>query len=128
MNDIMTEEPRLNEWIWPEQKAFGYNLFWPYGTPLNPEKESIDVYVALTENRDKQYIGTFTTLAKIEHIFSLAERSGEFASGSYVRLSDGEIILKRITNSAIERTIDDLIEQERLIDLFTEADGNVPYE
>ncbi len=121
-------ELSLNNWIFQEDKNFGYNLFWPYAEKINPREDSIDVYVVLNKDKEKQYIGTFITVRKIRSLLRKFKKTGEFAGGSYVHFPKEEMIVRTINHESIERTLENLIKEGMLEELFIVSTANIPYD
>lgn len=114
------ENLRLNQWITPNETRFSYEIFWPYSDVFNPDQTTVDVYVRLKED-SKTYVGTFITLSELFYRFDRFSKNGECANGTYLFLGDKEIILRKITHSSIEITLEDLIKQEYFKEHFEES-------
>lgn len=122
---VSSEKPlRLNEWIDisnPDTKFnFRYNIYWPYDNKLNPLEETVDVFARFPVSEEKYYAGTFITPADLIRWFEVDKRSGEHAGGIYLPMNH-DLLVKRISNEVVERTIADLIKENRFFQYFTQA-------
>ena len=93
-----------------------FRINWPYSKPLDPENEAVDV--RLTTQEGDEYSANFITMKLISYLFKKNKRTGEFAGGTYFCMP-GMIIVERITDENIKRTIDCLIKDYSLEHYFT---------
>lgn len=118
-------ELRTNEWIFPVGKEFSYQVFWPCAEHLDPNRSSADVFVRLNTTRNQSrnpasddYVATFLTIEEYKRWFELFKQNGDYAHGTYIPGSSNDILLETITREKIERTIEDLIKQNRFFRVF----------
>ena len=117
--ETKTEQISINEWITPEQRRFSYKLYWPFSDIFNPDQTIVDINVKLKEDT-KTYIGTFLTLEELASWFDRFAQNGEYANGTYIPFGEKnkEFLLKRISHSAIETTLTDLLEKDEFLNYF----------
>ncbi|MCZ6698842.1 MAG: hypothetical protein O7D94_07935 [Planctomycetota bacterium] len=86
-----------------------YRVWFPVDLgPSKAETDNADVHVHLKNG--EHYFATFITIRNIEWLFKKNRATGECASGLYLWCCD-MIIVERLTEDAVIRTIDDLLEQ-----------------
>ena len=86
---------------------YTFEMFIPQGE-LDPESDYVDVRV--TDDEGKVYSGDFVTLDFLKKMFEKNKRTGECARGSYFTIPN-MIVVERLDNGVIKKTIDDLIEK-----------------
>lgn len=104
---------------------FSVQLIDEVADPLN---DNADVIVTLTDG--SRWIGTAFTLANVQEIMKRHERSGESAGGRYFWAPD-MLIVRELTEEALELTVADLIRDECLHVAFSrydEGEGDVDEE
>lgn len=117
-----TNDLRINEWIQPNGKNFCYKIFWPYADEPLENDELIDVYVKL-DKQEKRYVGTFLTPKEFERWFKRFKENGEYSHGSYIPLGKKEILLEKISNNVIEKTLEHLISESKFSEYFESVDN-----
>lgn len=110
----MEKKIRVNEWIDSYNPNFKYKIFWPYKEELNVKCESVDVYCRLDGKGES--IGTFMTLGKIDEMMKRFKRTGE-NEGLFVPMGC-ELIVERISNNVVQRSIASLLEIDMFSDYF----------
>lgn len=82
---------------------------------LDPHRDNVDVVVRFEDGR--RYTATFFTLENVRSLMKSYEQSGECASGLYFFASD-MILIKKLNEESIRRSVADLIEKGELEDAF----------
>jgi|TARA_Y100000310_G_C20396481_1_gene675333 hypothetical protein len=85
-----------------------YRFVHPYLEDINPEEDFVDVEVTL---KGEKYRGSVTTTKFIEGRMKDYQKTGENESGSYF-CAKKMIILKRIDDQTIRKTLKDLVERD----------------
>ncbi len=91
-------------------KTFNYRVVHPYREKINPQDDFVDIEV---EFHGKKYRGSVTTKRFIDERLNYYKKSGENAGGSYF-CAEGMIIVRRIDDKTIRKTLEDLIERGNL--------------
>lgn len=78
---------------------------------LDPHRDNVDVEVHFEDGR--RYTATFFTLESIRSVMKAYEKSGECAGGLYFFATD-MILVRKLTEETIERTVADLIANDEL--------------
>lgn len=108
-------ERRLKEQLYGEQwKDYRVKIEAP--TPFDPHHDAAQV--VLTTQRGVEYSAQFITRSYINDLFEKNKKTGECAGGTYFRMSD-MIVVERITEDIVKRTIDDLIRNFELDESFS---------
>lgn len=108
----------LNEFMTDEYETFyqGYLFRIEKATPkIDPENAAVDVI--LTTRSGEVYAANFATLRFIEYMFEKNKRTGECVSGSYFCMPR-LVIVERIDEEKIKKTIDDLIKNRDIEEYF----------
>ncbi len=88
-------------------KEIRYRIVHPYRDPINSQQDFIDIEV---EFKGKKYTGSVTTTKFVDERLKYYKGSGENKSGSYF-CAKGMLILRRINDITIRRTLVDLVER-----------------
>ena len=100
----------------PQQKIskdYEFEIFWPGSENYNPEEESVDLVI---RSGGREYTGTVLTPGFIDAMFEKNRRTGECAGGSYFCIPR-MVVVKRIDNETIKRTLDEMIDNGE-IDIY----------
>ncbi|MBB4636581.1 hypothetical protein [Longimicrobium terrae] len=89
---------------------------------IDPDDENVDVWVEFESG--ESYIATFFTLKNLATLMARYRESGECASGLYVWGSD-MIVVERLTDDVIERTIADLLKSGEFTGAFSYCEPRV---
>ena len=84
--------------------------------PFAPEHDVIDV--TLTRGDGQKYWANFITKTFLDSLFEKNKQTGECAGGTYFRMPN-MIVVERITELTVRRTIDDLIHNLEIEECFT---------
>lgn len=99
---------------------YRFRLDWTSSEPFDPENEMIDVRLQTLDGQE--YFANFTTEKYIREAFEKNKRTGECASGTYFCMPGNMIILEKLTEEDVRKTIDNLIENEEVECYFKKAD------
>jgi len=80
-----------------------------------PEDGNVDVVVYMEGG--SRYGATFFTLDNVHHLFRRYEKSGECKGGLYF-WSDGMVLVRQLSQSTIEQTVEGLIQEGALEKVF----------
>ncbi len=101
----------------------GYEIVIVTGSePLNAECDNVDVVVKFEGGR--HHAAVFATIESIKERLAYFKQSGECASGLYFWAAD-LIILERLTDDAIVRTVADLIDSGEFETAFSEPSYDI---
>lgn len=100
-------------------RDYQFRVNWYSSQPYNVESEAIDVRI--TTKDGEEYQANFTTRKFLDYLFEKNKRTGECASGTYFCMP-GMIVVERLTDENIKRTIDDLVERLAIKNYFTKLE------
>ena len=92
--------------------SYRFRIDWTSSEPFDPENEMLDVKLQTCDGQE--YMANFTTLKFLACVFEKNKRTGECASGTYFCMPDNIVILEKLTEEDVRKTIDDLIENEEV--------------
>ncbi|HJY78729.1 MAG TPA: hypothetical protein VKE95_18960 [Burkholderiales bacterium] len=84
------------------------------------EDDNVDVEVLFPDGR--RFGATFFTLKNLEKLFEKNKKTGECADGLYLWAAN-MVLVRDLSMGAIERAVDDLIENNELEQAFAELRG-----
>lgn len=105
---IKEKEKVYEEYVRQKFKDYEFKINWTSSEPYDIENEAIDVRI--TTSSGEEYSANFTTLKFLDYVFEKNRRTGECSSGTYFCMP-GMIIVEKLTEDNIKRTIDDLIDR-----------------
>jgi len=83
---------------------------------FNPDAAMIEV--DLTTKDEQWYVANFTTLQYLDECFEKNKKTGELLAGTYFGMPDNMVIVQRLDEKTIGRTIDDLIKNHEIKSYF----------
>lgn len=87
--------------------------------PYDTENEAVDVRIKARNG--EEYSANFTTPRFLNYMFEKNKRTGECLSGTYFCMP-GMIIVEKLTEDNLKRTIDDLINNFEIEEYFKKVD------
>ncbi|MBU2496621.1 MAG: hypothetical protein KJ767_01000 [Nanoarchaeota archaeon] len=100
-------------------KDYEFRIDWTGSKPYDQENEAIDVRIKTGSG--EEYSANFTTPKFLDYMFEKNGRTGECLSGTYFCMP-GMIVVKKLTEDNIKRTIDDLIDNLEVEEYFKKID------
>ena len=88
---------------------------WFSSKPFDPDNDVVDI--KLTTQEGKELYAPFIARNYLNGLFEKNERTGECASGTYFAMR-GMVMVKRIDEDSIKKTIEDMIENLEVEDYF----------
>lgn len=92
------------------KRKFKYELVYPYKKKINPNKDFVDIKVIYG---GRKYWGSLTTTKYIDERMKDYRQTRENQEGSYF-CAKNMIILKKINDGTIKKTLQDLIKRKDL--------------
>jgi hypothetical protein len=100
-------------------KDYKFRINWNSSEPFDIENDVIDVRIK-TKSRE-EYSANFTTLKFLGYLFEKNKRTGECLSGTYFCMPN-MVVVEKLTEDNIRRTIDDLIDRLCIENYFTKLE------
>lgn len=97
-------------------RDYRFRVNWNSSKPYDVENEAIDVRV--TTKDGEEYSANFATLRFLGYMFEKNKRTQEYVSGTYFCMP-GMVVVEKLTDENIKKTIDDLIERLAVKNYFT---------
>ena len=100
-------------------EGYRFNITWPDPESVNPDYAAAEVRVRTKSG--KKYKAMFITLDYVGYLFKKNKKTGECASGTYFRMDDGFILVRKLDRRDVKTTIDDLIQNDEMGRAFSET-------